>query len=182
MDEAALQAWLTAHIGDLMMFLDYEASIDDERLTDTLQSWFGGTRWHESGHRFIHLGQDGSGGQFAVWVRPGASAPHPVVVLGSEGGRGVLVGSPTAWAQVLAHGVSIDDYNEPAVLHAGKAWSLSDGVGEDERAEAQEALATYRAAVETELGPLPPFEELTAGLDSVNDEFGAFVDAHNEYL
>lgn len=182
MDIPTLQAFLATHIGTLHTFLDYEASIDDDRLDDTLKAWFGGTRWHHSGHRFAHLGIDGRGGEFAVWIRPGAEAPHPVVVLGGEGGRGVLVASPAAWAQVLAHAVHIDDYADPAKMTANGSYALSDDAGECEREDAEEAVAKYRAAVTAELGPIPAFDTLTAGLDALNVEFGAFVDAHNEYL
>lgn len=182
MDVAELQAWLGTHLRDLVRFVDYEATIDDERLVDTLKSWFGGVRWHQSGHRFAHLGHDGRGGQFAVWVRPGAEAPHPVVLLGSEGGRGVLVGTPLAWAQVLAHGVSVQDFREPATMQAGGAWALSDGADAEERDIARQALERYRSAVAAELGPLPSFEALTADLDALNAELGSFVDAHNEYV
>jgi len=174
-----LQDWLTEHIDRIVAFVDYEPTIEsEEELAETFGYWFGSGRWAEAGHRFVHLGIDGTGGQFAVWLRKGAQAPHPVVLFGSEGGRGVLATTPARWAQILAHAPTIDDYEEPASLSAEGNWMLDPGESDpDEVEEARGLLAEYRAAVEARFGPLPALDELTAGLAELNAEFIAWIEA-----
>jgi hypothetical protein len=68
-----LQAWLETHIYDIHAFMDYEPTIDsDDELMTTLGYWFRRDDWREAEYRFVHLGIDGMGSQFAAWIRPGA--------------------------------------------------------------------------------------------------------------
>lgn len=189
-----LQGWLSDHIDHISRFMDYEATIDsEEALADTLDAWLGGEGWRGNGHRFVHLGIDGMGGQFAAWVRPddvedagdGSGSGPPVVLFGSKGGRGVLARSPEAWAQIVAWAPFIDEYGgdpsfgaedgetAPIPLKAEGSWML-----EDAEPETREALEAYRAAVEARFGELPPLEELAAGREALDAEFRAWVDAN----
>lgn len=167
-----LQAWLIEHLDDIASFMDYEASLDDEAtLAATLDAWFDSEHWRSSDHRFIHLGIDGTGGQFAAWIAPGSAPPYPIVLFGSEGGAGVLCASPSDWAQILAHAPVIDDLGEPAsVLPADDDDDLDE--------EAEEALESYRAAVENHFDAWPSLLELTEDLESLNEQFLEWVNDH----
>lgn len=163
-----LQAWVDEHIDDIVCFMDYEPTIEtDEDLAGTLRYWFDREDWND-GQRFVHLGIDGMGSQFAAWVRPGSNET-PIVYFGSEGGRGVLVGSPRDWALALAYAPWIDEYP----TDDGPA-GLTEGEVED---EAQEALESYRGALQARFGAVPSLEQLTSGLEDLNKEFLAWVES-----
>ena len=64
-----LQEWLDKYFIEISIFMDYEASMDsEESLCSTLEYWFSDDSWKEGGHRFVHLGIDGRGSQFAALV------------------------------------------------------------------------------------------------------------------
>jgi hypothetical protein len=175
---AELTALLEADVAGVMAFMDYEPTIEsEEELASTLDAWTGSKKWRQTGHRFEHLGIDGTGGQFAAWHRPGAEGPPPVVLFDSEGGRGVLASSPARWAQVVAHAPAITFAQEPvrAVKREGELGQHRDDPESEE--EARAALEAYRAAVEKKLGKLPPLKELTGDLEKLNKEFLAWVQA-----
>lgn len=197
-----LQHWLTTHIDQIVRFLDYEPTIDtDEELADTLDAWLGGADWRGSGHRFVHLGIDGMGGQFAAWVRPedagdeknGESGEPPVVLFGSEGGRGVVARSPEAWAQIVAWAPFVDEYGgdpgfgaedgeaTPIPLEAESSWLLKDPMSPEEGEAAREALEEYRAALEERFGEMRPLEELAAGREALDAEFRTWVEKNVAY-
>ena len=163
-----LQAWLTGRIGDITGFMDYEsADYGEEGLADTLDSWFDTPRWRGPGHRFHHLGIDGTGSQVAAWVRAGSAAdePAPVVFFGSEGELSVLARRPLDWAFLLAHAPALWDMSAPM---------LSLREDEDERSKA--ALASYREGVENTFGAIPTFESLRDGVAPLDAELLAWVD------
>jgi len=167
-----LQAWLTQHCGAIMYFMDYEATIEsDESLSQTLDAWFNSDAWRASGHRFIHLGIDGRGGQFALWVAPESTPPYPVVLFGSEGEVVVLCANPQAWAQIIAHAPGVNDFEEPA-----RVVPADDDDDPDE--EAAEALERYRRAVNDHFGTYASLDDLTRGLDALNTRFLAWINAH----
>jgi len=120
------------------------------------------------------LGHDGSGGNVALWLKPRETNATPVVFFGSEGGAGVLTTSPRAFAQALAYGPHLKEYEKgnldaPSRLSLEDNW-FSDGDPE-EVAAAKKALARYRSATEERLGHLPPFESLIAIPPAVQAEF-----------
>jgi len=164
MNTAQLRSWLEKHIDDICSFMDYEPTLDsDEELRRTLGYWFDDQEVDLGGHRFVHLGIDGTGSQLAAWFRPGVDGPPPVVIFGSEGGTGVLVATPRDWAFALAHCPFFDTDEEPARLTV-------------EDCEDEQALGRYQRAVERKLGDLPGMDELTEGLEDLNTEFAAWLE------
>ena len=178
MDTTELRAWLELHCMDVFAFMDYEPTLSsDDALAGTMDAWFGTDAWRATGHRFVDLGTEGSGSLFAAWIRPGAVEPFPVVLLGSEGGRGVLASSPARWAQLVAHAPLIDDCHEPASAVVRSDEELDEAfqraAGRDPRA----SLRAYRDACAARFGPLPTRDDLTGGLDALNGELLAWVAA-----
>lgn len=177
MDLADLRALLEEHAHTIFAFMDYEPTLaTDDHLAATLGFWFGSPRWAETGHRFVHLGSDGTGGQIAAWIRPGAQPPHPVVLFGSEGGRGVLAASPADWARIVAHASFIDDYDTPASATPYRAYLDEKQYSPEDVARARLHLDAYRAAVEDRFGSIPPLEELIDELEDLNAVFLAWVE------
>lgn len=173
-----LQAWLEENIDLIVVFMDYEPTIDsDEELAMTLGFWFDNDAWNSRGDSFTHLGIDGTGSQFAAWNRPGDEGPPPIVFFGSEGGAGVLVRSPVDWAMALAHAPGVDEYPDdgPAHLDPEVNWMLDDEQDEDMIEEARSALAQYREEIQNRLGSLSDLDTLTADLDDLNIEFAAWI-------
>lgn len=177
MNPEQLQAWVQTHIDDLFRFMDYEPTVDDEELVDTLGSWLDNDGW-ASDDRFVHLGIDGTGSQVAVWVRA-QDEQRPVVFFGSEGGLGVLTATPEAFALALAHAPYFEAFEEPARLE-GQDDPLADK-DDEEREEVRAALERYRAAVRKDLGEAPALSELTAGLDELNRELREWVKARSPH-
>ena len=177
-----LQEWLDNYLIEISMFMDYEPSIKtEESLRLTLEHWFADDAWKEGGHRFVHLGIDGRGSQFALWIRPGSEDEEPpVVYFGSEGGGGVIAASPKDWALAVAHAPGIDEYPSgggQSVLDPDGNWKIADddpGFAA-EREENLAHLETYRSAVEERFGAIPDLDELTDGLDELRSEFAALV-------
>lgn len=177
MTNEELQKWLDEQFDEIFRFMEYEPSIDsEEQLATTLGYWFGNDEWKEGGHRFLHLGIDGAGGQFAIWLRPGFQDPHPVVYLGSEGGAGVVASSPENWALSIAHAPGLNEYptaGGPATLEPELNYLLDEEGEEGE--EAKEALARYRTAAEERFGAIPELSKLTGDLDELNQQFAAWM-------
>lgn len=173
-----LQTWLEENIDLIMAFMDYEPTIDsEEELSMTLGFWFDNDTWNDRGDSFLHLGIDGTGSQFAAWVRPGDEGPPPIVFFGSEGGTGVLVRTPQDWAMALAHAPGVDEYPDegPAQLDPDANWMLDEEADEDMVAEARSALARYREYVQEKFGGLSDLDTLTADLEELNEEFAAWI-------
>ena len=173
MTPADLREWLEGHIGDIFTFMDYEATLqgDDEFRDELHEYWFAGDGPEDRGYRFVHLGHDGSGGQFAAWIKPG-SPQIPVVFFGSEGGVGVMVSSLERWPAVLTHAPWIsEEHDEPSSVTDVVSSALEDG---DE--EALEALERYRVAYTERFGPAPALSELLTGLGELNDEFRGWIE------
>ncbi len=173
-----LGKWLSENLDEIYTFMDYEATIDSEKeLAVTLGHWLGSDFWATTKHRFIHLGIDGAGSQFAAWIRPGETQ-IPVVFFGSEGGAGALATSCKNWAKTIAYAPAIEEYTEPGHrrLDPGQNWKIDgDEVGQDQADEAKAAQATYRAAVEKRLGKMPSLHQLMTDLDKVDAEFVQWV-------
>lgn len=173
-----LQAWLEENIDLIVVFMDYEPTIDsDEELAMTLGFWFDNDAWNTRGDSFAHLGIDGMGSQFAAWTRPGDDGPPPIVYFGSEGGAGVLARTPLDWAMALAHAPGINEYSDegPAELDPEANWMMDDEQDEDMIEEARSALATYRESVQSRFGSLSDLDSVTADLDELNAEFAAWI-------
>jgi hypothetical protein len=154
-------------------FADYEVALGSEpdAASDLGEYWFAEEGWNAPDYRFVPLGIDGSGGLFAVWLRPGASEPHPVVFFGSEGEYGVLTASILGWVQALAHGTGVAYRGDPPVrLSVDENDKLK-----DPSADVKVALASYRDAVERRFGPLPPLSSLVSGFDEASAEFCSWV-------
>ncbi len=176
MDLPALRTFLEEHAHTIFAFMDYEPTLESEQaLARTLGFWFRDDGWAATGHRFVHLGIDGTGGQIAAWIRPGAEPPYPIVLFGSEGGRGVLAATPADWVRVIAHAPFIDDYVHPATATTYSAMLDENEHSPEQVARAQHHLDIYRDAVEDLLGALPPLEQLIDGLDELNREFSAWM-------
>jgi hypothetical protein len=181
MNAEDLQAWLLEHAADISAFTDYEIELNaEESLRQNLERhWFRDPRWNKPGYAFISLGHDGTGGEVALWSRPRETDATPVVFFGSEGGAGVLTTSPRAFAQALAYGPLVQEYEKgnldaPSRLSLEANWLLSDG--DPEQVEvAKNALARYRLATEERLGHLPLFETLVTIPPSVQAEFRNWV-------
>lgn len=163
-----LKQWLLAHADDISGFTDYEIEIisDAELHSDLGESWFRDEGWNEPGYRFVHLGQDGTGGLVTLWFRPDSDTPPPVVFFGSEGGCGVVAASPEAWAKVLAHGPMLVEFaevdTETSAMSLEENWYLADDAAPEHRAEAQARLQAYRTATVERFGSLEPFDDLAA--------------------
>lgn len=176
MNGEELQKWLAEHADEISAFTEYEAIPGTEET-----SWFRDPRWNEPGYRFLSLGQDGTGGEFALWFRVQESSASGVVFFGSEGGSGVLAPSARAFAQALAYAPVIvecarGDLEAPSRLGREDNWYFS-GEEPARTAAAERALTNYRTAVEERFGRLPPFEELTAVSRDLQDEFRAWTRA-----
>jgi hypothetical protein len=157
--------------------MDYEPSIyDEDDLADTLNYWFDTPSWRDGGHRFLHLGIDGTGSQVAAWVRPGhePDATTPVVFFGSEGERTVLAASPLDWAFMIAHAPGLWGSFEPM---ASLREDEEDEFYEDEDEERpSQLLARYHELVENTHGEVPSFEELRGRASVLDEEFVTWVD------
>jgi hypothetical protein len=167
MDEKQLVAWLWQHEDLVPRLMEFEVTRPTEDgFTAALRQGNrpgdpGWDEWNRPRYRFVHLGQDGSGGLFGVWLRPDADPPHPVIFFGSEGGHGVLASSPERWAQLVAYAPTVEEYPTPSSSKPGTAPDAD--------------LAAYRSAVEARLGPLPPFTALVNDLDPLNDVFTRWI-------
>jgi hypothetical protein len=77
------------------------------RLDESLDRWFGGSRWRAKGDRLTLLGTDRSGGMFCLWWYVSLGDKRaPVVYLGSDGsGLTVLANSATDFIELLATGL-----------------------------------------------------------------------------
>jgi len=174
-----LVAWLEAH-EEIYSFMDYETTIETEKeLADTLGYWFGSKRWASDGDRFIHLGIDGTGSQFAMWLRPGHTE-GPVVFLGSEGGTGALASNCENWAKIIAHAPFIDENADDGerIVSADGNYKLDfENLTSEEVLESKEALQTYQTAILEHFGTLPELDELTSGLEEIHAEFQAWVES-----
>ena len=172
MTPSDLQKFLDEHCDVITSFMDYEPFCEsEEELATTLGYWFDKPDWNDGSQRFVHLGIDGTGSQFAAWVRPDAKET-PVVFFGSEGGRGVLTRSLEAWVKVLAFAPGIDEYPDddaPACLDLEMNWMKEEEDVDDE-------IAAYREVVESKFGNVEPFDDLTAGLDDLNKAFKAWIE------
>lgn len=179
MDAKELQDWVQEHVDSIATFMDYEATVDDEEeFYDTLRYWFDNESWND-GQTFVHLGIDGTGSQFAVWIRPDAEPPHPVVFFGSEGSAGVLAASPEDFAMALAHGPGIDEYGSDYASFVEENYMLTDDEPEFIE-EAEAALAEYREAVVDRLKSYGALDEITSGLEGLNEEFDEWVQSRLE--
>jgi hypothetical protein len=91
--------------GEGVDFEPYGAFDSAEETTDWLRHWTGNRALDGDAYRVF--GQDGSGGRAALWcVRPGRPpTEQPVVLLGSEGERGVVAGNLSDFPWVPADGV-----------------------------------------------------------------------------
>lgn len=181
MDCRELEEWLVNHADEILRFTDYEVTpSSDENLDESLgQTWFRDDDWNQPGYRFILLGHDGTGGTVAAWLRPQHPETTSVVFFGSEGGAGVLTSSALAFAQALAHGPLIEEYQKPD-LDAPSRLSLEDNwyFSHDDPewvAEATEALANYRRSTEARFGVLPSFEALVEVPVALQAEFRTWV-------
>lgn len=165
-----LRDHLTEHVHDIHAFMDHEATLmSDDEFAHLLAHWFANPAFDARGHRFVHLGHDGSGSHFAAWLRPDAD-DVPVVLFGSEGGTGVLADTIDRWPHILAHAPWISEgHDEPSHVTSLPSSLLE----EDEHAE--EALKAYREATAEQFGPLPPLEALLTGLDPLDDAFQSWV-------
>jgi hypothetical protein len=175
-----LQAWLAEHAAQVFEFTDYEIAFSAEDvLGENLERyWFRDPLWNQPGYRFVSLGQDGTGGEVALWLRPHQDKA-PVVFFGSEGGSGVLTASPLAFAQALAYAPLLQEYEKgdldaPSRLSLEHNWRLS-GDDHEQTEAAKDALARYRLATEMRLGQLPPFESLISIPPTMQAEFRDWV-------
>ncbi|MCB9795502.1 MAG: hypothetical protein H6741_22580 [Alphaproteobacteria bacterium] len=130
--------------GKLAWALDYEAcEPDEEAAADTLDAWFRSPAWRGSGHRFVQIGQDGTGSLYCLWFYPGLVGEPPVIFFGSEGETDLVADSAADLARALASGFEWWPYE--------RAWNPAEE--EDEEVEDAGTLADMRAAVEARLGP-----------------------------
>ena len=171
-----LQRWLEEQGDTIASFMDYDPTIQtEEELEQTLQSWFDSERWDAGGHRFLHLGSDNTGGEFALWLRPDEPLePPPVVYFGSEGGSGVLVASPQSWALALAYAPGVEELagqDDPAYIDVELGWMADPEEDPEWFEEAQGALQEYRAAAEERFDDIPSFASLTQGIEDLNADF-----------
>lgn len=150
-----VQAFLELHADDLISFIDLEvAPHDEEELAHTLDAWFDDPSWRASGHRFVLLAMDGTGGLFCAWTDPDAPGRLPVVHLGSEGERGVLTPSPEAFVMALTRAPApLEDDAGDARLVADQGWQIDAGDVEGQ-AEGKRALERYARAVTQRFGPV----------------------------
>lgn len=122
--------------------IDYEAW-PPRPFDDTLDSWFAGADWRAAGHRFIGIGQDGTGSIYAQWLYQGLEGEPPVVFLGSEGEVALVADSADDVARALADGFEWWPYEGE--------WRPFEG--EEEAEEDEPTLEGFKAAVVAALGP-----------------------------
>ena len=175
-----LREWIETHTDDIFNILEFEP--DDETLDHGgyFQYWLGGPSFDDAGYKFESIGQDGSGGKFAVWSRPNTEEPSPLVFFGSEGGHGVVANDFRSWPLMIAHGVGVSEYGDdsgPTAVHP----SLNEYFDPDyeDIAEAKAALERYRKAAIAEFGELPDFDTLAAGREQPNAELRAWIASNN---
>ena len=178
MNVEQLRAWLEEHCNLIFSMMDYEPTLEDEdELADTLNYWFDTPAWRDTGHRFIHLGIDGTGSQLAAWVRPGHEPDEatPVVVFGSEGDRTVLAANPLDWAFMVAHAPAFwEPFDEMDGLREDEEDEYYEDVGDEERPSRH--LARYREVVENTHGEVPSFEELRGRASVFQEAFATWMD------
>jgi len=179
MNVPQLRTWLGEHAGEISQFTDYEVSLqaEEQDLCGNLgEYWFRDPDWNQPGYRFFPLGQDGTGGEVAVWWTAPSSEPPPVVFFGSEGGSGVVAASPLDFVRALAYGPIFQEYqgdlSAPSRLARDGNWLLKHP---KKSRTAAEALAQYREATERQFGELPPFDSLTTIHPTVQSEFRTWV-------
>lgn len=178
-----LTEWLREHAAQIFAFTDYEIALSSEEdLRAVLgESWFRDADWNEPGYRFLHLGHDGTGGEVALWLRPGDERSPPVVFFGSEGGTGVLAPSPDAWVKALAYGPAILEYADVETATSRLSIEENEYLAADadpaQKTEAEEHLDAYRRATIARFGSLPPFDELVAVDEADQRELKEWVTA-----
>ena len=176
MDIKEIRAWLKEHAGDIFSITEFESNNEELDRSTWFEQWLGGRDYNDEGYRFTSIGQDGTGGQFAIWTRLRAVEPHPLVFFGSEGGHGVIAKSARDWLLMIAHGVGVDEYgpdNGPTAV--GPKLNYYFAPDYDDLEAAQGALSRYRKATVARFGDLPSFDELAAGRDELNAELRRWV-------
>ncbi len=177
-----LRQWLLAHAEHIFSFTDYEVALSSEEDLQSIleEDWFRVESWNEPGYRFVPLGQNGTGGEVALWVRANDARPSPIVFFGPGGGTGVLAPSPDAWPKALAYGPSIVEYDSDFDANTSRlSVEANPRIGSDadpaRRAAAGRGLAAYRRATIERFGALPPFDELVTVDPADRREFGAWI-------
>ncbi len=178
MNVEQLRSWLEEQCDLIFGAMDYEPSLyDEDDLADTLNYWFNTPNWREGGHRFIHLGIDGTGSQIAAWVRPGHEPDDatPVVFFGSEGDCTVLAANPLDWAFTIAYAPGFwEPFDEMDGLQEEEEDDYYEDVGDEERPSRR--LARYREVVSNAHGEVPSFADLRGRASVFQEEFTTWID------
>lgn len=173
-----LQSWLTSHEEPINSFMDYEIYFEaPSELVETIGMWTQNEKWNEDGTKFVHLGADGTGSMFLVWLKPGEST-GPIAFLGSEGSYGILTKSPEDFAHAIAYGPEVDeDWDDGNSTLSESNWNLTEGDQEDID-EAKEKLENYKNAAIKKFGALKSFNSISEeGLESHRAEFSKWLES-----
>ncbi|MBL4900896.1 MAG: hypothetical protein JKX76_14900 [Colwellia sp.] len=92
--------------------IDYEVNRPTTKeVEETLDCWFGGSKWRGSNHAFLQFGQDGCGSLFCLWFYPDLQGEPPVIFLGSEGERSIVANNCNDFVKQVASGKVFCDGN-----------------------------------------------------------------------
>lgn len=160
--------------GDLLStFLDLEAHPTTTPVDADLSSWCGfDPPWRET-DRFIVIGADASGSQFAVWS---TQPTLPIVYFGSEGGYGVLAPDPLSWIRALTYAPLVEEYPSTEPSSSRLSLPQEGPTPLDDGASTAQAAARYKAAVELDFGPMPPFSDLVTVTIEIRTAFSRIMD------
>jgi len=101
------------HSGLVGYPIEFEFEQADEASTrQALGNWFGSDRWAADGTEFLQFGLDGTGGMYLLWGYPDLEGEPPVVILGSEGGAGLIATSLAELTELMTCGESLVTYGD----------------------------------------------------------------------
>jgi hypothetical protein len=157
----------------LNMFSDCEPTEETEdELADRLDIILNGPGWRKHNMRFIPVADDGTGGQFAVWVKPDS---NPVVFFGSEGEYGMVAASPIAFIEWLSHCPGYESDENDAITWTSHGGFIEHIDEEPDKGQALRAQSEMQASIELGGGGIKSLEEIINEVSDLQDEFFSWI-------